>query len=271
MFYTKDGKELVPMRELPDEAVAAMERADELEIISSITAPEKQKYFAYSYEIITKEGPKLVIGISTDGAYEIARLRGAIEVLPDIKVEEKDDYFYAVVRARDILRNTTLIGVGRQCKFQIGKGNIPDKDRLNEWAFVQAISKAQRNAILSIIPQEAIIGIIQQLKPEYIKKIAPPPEYQPKAEKPQKPVEQAKPEPKASKEELVDITRLYAGARGWDTSNLSKEQKDEITKWFVGITGKVGQWTKADLAKAKDEIEKIASQPSDVEDIIESL
>jgi hypothetical protein len=39
----------------------------------------------------------------------------------------------------------------------------------------------------------------------------------------------------------------------------------------VGITGKVGQWTKSDLAKAKDEIEKIASQPSDVEDIIESL
>lgn len=269
MFYTKDGKELIPARELPEEVVRTIERADEEEIIASITAPERQKYFAYSYEITTKEGPKLIIGISTDGSYEIARLRGCIEVLPDIKVEERDDYFYAMVRARDILRNTTLIGVGRQSKYVIGKGNIPDKDRLNEWAFVQAISKAQRNAILAIIPQEAVIGIIQQLRPEYIKKLSPP---EPKQEETKEKV--ASKEEKPSREELLEVTRLYATTRGWESSRLTKEQKEEITKWFVTTTGKSGNWTRYDLQIARAEIDKllrVEAAQSDIDELIDKL
>jgi len=102
---------------------------------------------------------------------------GNIEVLPDIKVDKDSDpdYFYVMVRAKDLIRNVTLLGTGRACKYQLGKGNQPDHDRPNEWAFVISVSKAQRNAILHLTAEEIIIKIVNNwVKMGKTKQIIPP-------------------------------------------------------------------------------------------------
>lgn len=163
-FYERDKEgKLVPITEVvPEEAVRGIERYDEQAIVQRLTTGLARQEFIYHYPIKTATGVKEVIGISTDGADEIARMLGNIEVLPDIKMDKDSDpdYFYAMVRAKDLIRNVTLLGVGRSCKYQIGKGNLPDHDRPNEWAFVSSVSKAQRNAVLHQTPEEIIIRII---------------------------------------------------------------------------------------------------------------
>ncbi|MBA7667389.1 hypothetical protein ES703_75477 [subsurface metagenome] len=101
-----------------------------------------------------------------------------IEVLSDIKVDKDSDpdYIYVMLRAKSLIRNVTLLGTGRACKFQLGKGNQPDHDRPNEWAFVSSVSKAQRNAILRHVPEEVIIKIINSWsKTGKSKTLRPPP------------------------------------------------------------------------------------------------
>ena len=156
------------------EAIAAIERADEKAIIESFAGGFAQEHLIYSYPIKTKEGKKLVVGISVDGAKEIARLLGNIEILPDVKVQERDDYFYGMIRAKDLLRNVTLAGFGRQSMYILGESNEPT-DRRDEMAYVKALSKAQRNGILSVAPQEAVVKIVQQfIEQKKLGRLAPP-------------------------------------------------------------------------------------------------
>jgi hypothetical protein len=159
-YEEKKGGELVPAKvtEIPEEAIFAIERADEQSIVEHLTSDFASENFIYSYPI--KGG--LVVGIGVDGAKEIARLLGNIEVLPDIRVDKDSDpdYIYAMVRARDWRTNVTLVGVGRQCKYIVGD-NWQPTDRIDETAFVKAVNKGQRNAILAVAPQEAIAKIVQ--------------------------------------------------------------------------------------------------------------
>jgi len=177
-FYERDSEgKLVPViGEVPEAAITVIERFDEEAIAHRLTTGIASDSFIYHYPIKTATGVKEIVGVSTDGADEIARMLSNLEVLPDIKVDKDSDpdYFYVMVRVKDLIRNVTLLGTGRACKYQIGKGNQPDHDRPNEWAFVSSVSKAQRNAILRHTPEEAIIKIIntwlqkgksKQLKP----------------------------------------------------------------------------------------------------------
>jgi len=178
-FYEKDAKgELVPIGEVPEEVISAIERYDEEAIAHRLTTGIASDAFIYHYPIKTGTGVKEVIGVSTDGADEIAHQLGNIEVLPDIKVDKDSDpdYFYVIVRAKDLIRNVTLLGTGRASKYQLGKGNQPDHDRPNEWAFVSSVSKAQRNAILRHTPEEVIVKIINfWLQRGKSKQLRPPP------------------------------------------------------------------------------------------------
>lgn len=171
-LYGEEKGQLVPVRgEVLQEAILAIERADDQDIVEHLTSSSIADEFLYSYEIKGKP----VVGISVSGAKEMARDLGNIEVLPDFKLDKDSDpdYIYAVMRARDLTRNTTLAGFGRQCKYYVGEGNIPT-DRINEFAFVIALSKAQRNAILSVAPQEAILKIAQQfIEQKKLRKLPP--------------------------------------------------------------------------------------------------
>ncbi len=162
-FYERDADgKLVPIGEVPDAAIVAIERFDEEAIAHRLTTGIATDAFIYHYPIKTATGVKEIVGISTDGADEIARMLGNLEILPDIRVDKDSDpdYIYVMVRAKDLIRNVTLLGTGRSCKYQMGRGNQPDHDRLNEWCFVSSVSKAQRNAILRHTPEEVIVKII---------------------------------------------------------------------------------------------------------------
>lgn len=178
-YYGQDATgKLVPIRgeDIPQEAIMAIERADESAIIEHLVSPFGMDNFLYSYTIDTKDGKKDIIGIGVDGAAEIACLMGNVEVLTDVKVEEKDDYFYGMVRARDLLRNVTLLGVARQCKYMLDKGNRPIKDRPNEHAFTCAITKGQRNAILAVCSNEVIVRAVDKFaEQKKIKRLPPAP------------------------------------------------------------------------------------------------
>lgn len=163
-LYERDEEgKLVPIGEgVSEEVIRAIEKYDDEAIVHRLTTGIASQAYIYSYPIQTKTGTKQIIGISADGASEIALMIGNIEVLPDARVDKDSDpdYIYGMVRAKDVVRNVTLLGVGRQCKYQIGKGNLPDHDRIDEHAFVKAITKAQRNGILHLTSEEIIIKII---------------------------------------------------------------------------------------------------------------
>ena len=180
MYERGKGGELIPAREMSPETVAEIERADDQAIVEAITQSGAQQYFAYAMgPFKTKDGEKWITGISVNGANEIARRLGNIESLPDVKIDKDsdEDYVYAIMRARDLLRNVILSGAGRACKYQLGERNEVLRDRPNAWWFVQAVNKAQRNSILAVAPQEAVAGIMEKLDPKLIKKLPVPPSY----------------------------------------------------------------------------------------------
>jgi len=132
----------------------------------------------------TKEGVKDIIGIGVDGAKELANLLGNIKVSADIKAEDRGDYIYAIVPVTNMTRNVTLLGAAGQPKYIVGEG-MELTDRIDPTAFVKAISKAQRNGILAVAPQETIAEIIKRLDTKAIKKLQPPPTYgKPKLKEP---------------------------------------------------------------------------------------
>ena len=102
---------------------------------------------------------KQIVGVSWRGAQEIARLVGNIEVLPDIKVEERDDAFYGLVRVKDLRSNVIFVGAARQEKMiKLRNG----EEKPNRFAFVQAINKAERNGILLLVDESLKQQIIEK-------------------------------------------------------------------------------------------------------------
>jgi hypothetical protein len=176
-YYTNEKGELVPYTgEVPQEAIMAIESADEQTIVERLTKVDAQPVFAYSFPVKTKEGIKDIIGIGVDGAKEIANLLGNIKVSSDIKAEDRGDYIYAIVPVTNMSRNVTLLGAAGQPKYIVGEG-MELTDRIDPTAFVKAISKAQRNGILAVAPQETIAEIIKRLDAKAIKKLPAPPAY----------------------------------------------------------------------------------------------
>jgi len=176
-YYTNEKGELVPYTgEVPQEAILAIEAADEQTIVERLTNVDAQPIFAYSFPVKTKEGVKDIIGIGVDGAKELANLLGNIKVSSDIKAEDRGDYIYAIVPVTNMTRNVTLLGAAGQPKYIVGEG-MELTDRIDPTAFVKAISKAQRNGILAVAPQETIAEIVKRLDVKAIKKLQPPPTY----------------------------------------------------------------------------------------------
>ena len=79
-FYERstEGK-LVPVTgEIPDEAIRAIERFDEEAIVHRMTTGIAVEAFIYHYPIKTATGVREIVGVSTDGADEIARMLGSL-------------------------------------------------------------------------------------------------------------------------------------------------------------------------------------------------
>jgi len=229
-LYEEKSGQIVPMTgEVPQEALSAIEAADEEAIIKSLTGEFGAQNFMYSYPI--KNGH--VYGIGTDGAKEIARMTGNLEVLPDVKFDKDSDpdYIYAMVRAKNHVNNVTLLGVGRQCKYYLSEGNIPT-DRINEYAFVIAVSKAQRNAILSLVNQETIAKIVQTFVKQKKIKQAPPTYGKPAMAK-----ATTKSKPVTSKDKLKKLRQQVAIE--WGKTGKSEEERKKWQKDKYGVESMV--------------------------------
>jgi hypothetical protein len=257
---------------LPEEVAQAIDRADDEQIIQRLTQPELQSCFAYSIPFKLKDGSgtKDVIGISADGAFEIARERGNIKAQSDIKVEDRDGYIYAVVPVTDLSRNFTVLGVGRCSKFIVGEGWI-QTDKIDETAFVKAVTKAQRNGILEITPATLIQAIMARLDTRLIKKLA-----APRGTKPPErlaPATATAPAAAAGAMGQGETKALTEGAKEKAKDPLSEEKRvlvtdlralgktdPEIRESFNYITGKKGGWTKDDLAKIRDIVNQLKAK-----------
>lgn len=165
-YYTTDEHgALIPIKGgIPEEVIQFMESYDDEVIVRSMTMGAAAEAYVYQYEIDTKQGKKIIIGISTEGANYMANAMANIEALNDARFDKDSDpdYIYAMVRVKNLVRNVTLLGVGRACKYMIGKGNEPDKSRIDEHAFVKSVSKAQRNGILHHADEELVLRIITE-------------------------------------------------------------------------------------------------------------
>jgi len=270
-FEKTDAGAVVPYTgEVPMDAINAIERADEASLTESFRGGFAQEHLLYSFEIPTKTGKRLIVGINVSGSNEIARLLGNIEVLPDVKVTERDDYFYGMVRVKDLIRNVTLLGTARQSMYVLTEHNEPTS-RKNEFAYVIALSKAQRNGILSVAPQEAVIKVVQQfIEQKKLGRLAPPKQtITGKVGTEERPKEQLATKPTgekaaaATKDTKTDLNRLKAafmmGWREWQGMNVwtDAESDAEREKWLKERFGKEStkDLTVDELRKAKSAID----------------
>jgi len=259
-YEEKDGQVIPYSGEIPQEAIFAIERADDDAIIQTFSGGFAQEHLMYSYPITTKVGKKMIVGIGVQGANEIAKLLGNIEVLPDVRVQEKDNYFYGVVRAKDIIRNVTLAGFGRQSIFIQTEGMQPT-DRNDEHAYVKALTKGQRNAILAISPQEAVVKIVQQfMEQKKLGRLAPPNTKLPTSTAEQK---QDTGKGKGKKEGTDELNKAKAAfmmkwssfksLMGWNEEKSENMRKEFLTKNFKKAS--LTELTKEEMIKGIDVIE----------------
>ena len=136
---------------LPPEVEEAkeMEQRDETFIIKEVKGDLKvleralADYF-YSFELRGRR----VIGISYSGIKAIIRRMGHIEIL-EIKVEEKPNSWFVLVKARDKLKDLEAYGAAIQPKQFPGGGENP-------FALTISVSKAQRNAWRHFIDEKVV-------------------------------------------------------------------------------------------------------------------
>ena len=139
---------------LSPEAYELLDRRDEEQILAEIKGNIITEMF-YSFPL---DG-RTVTGVSWVGTKEIARQYGGIDV-EFIRVEETEDCFAAVVKARDTRRGTSLLGTASQAKVVQTRSG----ERVDRFAYTKAVSKAQRNAIRAIIPERFLIEMYEHFK-----------------------------------------------------------------------------------------------------------
>jgi hypothetical protein len=153
------------------DAFKAMDRLDEVQILDALEGRPSDT-IAYSF----KSGGKLQTGLSYAGVAEVVRTLNteghtAIRVSPDVQplvqeiVEEDDNgepvtYIQVTVYAEDTRNGGGNYGSARQAKFLTYRDKSR-KPQLDSFAFVKALSKAQRNAMSPLTPmifREALVA-----------------------------------------------------------------------------------------------------------------
>lgn len=249
--------------DVPKEAITVMESMDDEQIIENMTSGVGTDVLFYRFPIRSGDGAKEVIGISVEGGYEIANNIRNLEVLNDYKIDRESDpdYIYVGLRVKNLATNNTLLGMGRACKFMIGRGNKPDRERIDEHAFVKGISKAQRNGILHHADQRMLAQLIETWAkggkgkllqaPPMVSTGEPrniqPPKVQtsgtsvnpnagtPRTVQPQSPTSAPRPEPAPVPSSTVSPNPAPVPAQSMQVSDEVKKAQDEMTQLRVKV------------------------------------
>lgn len=137
--------------------IQEIERRDDNQVLASL-AGEAIKEYAYHFK---DSNGRPVTGLSWAGIKEIAQLRGNI-VVQDVDIQEQEDFIRVVVRAADLDRNISVFGGCHQPKkMRVKKDDgsytlVPD-----DFCFQKALSKAQRNAIKSLLPTTLLTKMME--------------------------------------------------------------------------------------------------------------
>jgi len=129
-----------------------IDRWNKEEVLSKLTDTVIQKYYVYEFE----QDGRSVIGLTADCVVDIAHWIGGIETV-DEHVMDAGDKYMAKVTVKDKARDFVVSGFAEELKWY-GKG------RPNKFAARIAYRKAQRNALLRLIPKPLIDVIIQRYK-----------------------------------------------------------------------------------------------------------
>jgi hypothetical protein len=234
LYEQNEKGALVPVKgEIPEEALVAIERADEQTIVEKLTNVNAQQFFGYAYPIRTKEGEKWIIGIGVDGAKEIARQLGNINVNTELKVEEKGDHLYGVLPVTDLVRNVTLLGAARQSKYMIGEGMVPT-DRIDDLAWVKLVNKCQRNGILAVADQLMLANIVSRLEPKAIKRLPLPPTYgKSTPAKPKEPVTEEEALKKLHQQVAIEAKKVFKTdeeRKAWQKEQYNVDSMTELNE-----------------------------------------
>jgi len=135
-----------------DEIFELMERRDEKQIIQELQG-EMLEEFVYSFP----SGGKVVTGLSWAGVKEAVRRMGSIKVT-HLEIEDDEDSWIAKAKARDTVNDVEMWGVAQQRKIMKYKDGTELKDM---FALQKCVSKAQRNALRTLIPEKMIAKMIQ--------------------------------------------------------------------------------------------------------------
>ena len=142
------------------EIFALMEREDETQIAQELRGQFIDK-MVYSFQ----QGNNTIVGLSWVGVKEVARRMGGITIL-DVQIQETPEHFTVVCKARDEARKLEMSGVSRQMKIA--------KWGEDQFALQKAMSKAQRNAIRSLIPETLIATCIDEFRKKGSEKVVDP-------------------------------------------------------------------------------------------------
>jgi len=124
-----------------------MELRDEAQILAEMEG----KYLdEFVYQI--KQGNRTVTGLSKAGVFEIAYRMGNIKVNL-VKLEDTGDQYLVVCEATDSERGNTRLGVSTQSKTLKRRDGSEEPDK---FALQKAMSKAQRNAMRALMPEEML-------------------------------------------------------------------------------------------------------------------
>ena len=139
-----------------DQAYTLINSKDDQQILLELQGSFLDE-FVYSFP--TKEGK--VTGLSWAGVKEVARRMGNVSV-EDINITETPTSYRVLAKAKDINKGVVMFGVAEQSKnLKLKDGNSFE----DLHALSKCVSRAQRNAIRSLIPEMLIKGLIE----EYLK------------------------------------------------------------------------------------------------------
>lgn len=137
------------------------EEIDEQQIIDEMKGKVIDQY-VYDF---TMHGRR-VIGLSYAGIVAAARKQGNLKIT-DLQIEEDKEKIIAKAKGKDVQRNFEIFGVATQPKKMVTQyGDYPDN-----FAFVKAVAKAQRNVLRRLIPETIITEMVKAYKEEREKKV----------------------------------------------------------------------------------------------------
>lgn len=145
--------EIVPSGNTPYEM---MDRKDEEQILHELEGAPHPVLEEMVYSFSGSQG--MVTGLSWIGVKTLAVEAGHYSI-DDVKIQDNEHSYRVLAKARDINRNVTMFGVAEQQKNMKTREG---REIADSFALQKAVSKAQRNALIGLLPRTLVAEFIKR-------------------------------------------------------------------------------------------------------------